>query len=192
VAGQASPDIPDLQERVYLHLNKQVYVAGESIQFKAYVLSGTSPVDIPCSKILYFNLSDIQGKSQANWRINLGSSLESGNLTIPADFGAGLYKLRAYTNYMRNEPANRIFSQDLLIVNLSKATPDTLMIRTDQVSALQQPAENVEKESAVRIRISKDAYSVGEKVQMQLRLEGTQDADTCADLSVSVSLVTPF
>ena len=190
--GQASSDAPSFQERIYVHLDKPVYVTGEFMKYKIYLLNGTSHRGAPCSKILYFTLTDASGKSRADWRINMDSGSESGSFAIPADINNGIYDLRVYTNDMRNEPVNRIYSQDVLIINLSNETPDTLSDSQDELKAALHQVRDGEKGSVVHVRTSKDTFLTGEKVRLEISLEGNQSADTSADLSASVSLVTPF
>jgi hypothetical protein len=190
--GQASAGFSPVNERVYVHLDKQVYVAGESIKYKVYFLNGASDQGAPCSKILYFSLMDASGRSRADWRINLGARSVSGCYTIPADINPGMYYLRVYTNLMRNGPADRICSQNLLILNLSKAIPDTVMSCLSGCSVAQPGTKDLTGGSVLIVRTSKEAYSAGETVRLEIDPGSMQQLDTSADLSVSVSLVTPL
>jgi len=180
------------QEVVYVHLDKLVYVTGESIRYKVYTVDAAKPGQKPCSKILYFTLTGTNDKNGVNWRINLEDKPVSGYFLIPADIKSGIYVLNAYTNWMRNGPADSFFSQKLLIMNLSETTPATMMIPGTGDTAKVHPATSVNHEYALRLRTSKSSYTVNEKVKLEIDLESEHQNAGSADLSISVSAETPF
>ncbi len=192
MAGQVSAGFSPGSERVYVHLEKLVCVAGEPLKYKVYLLNGASPDSAPCSKILYFTLTDVYNKVHANWRINLASHSASGNYAIPADLNSGMYMLKAYTNQMRNGSAEKVFSQNILIISLSEATPDTVMVPLlPGISHMPGPGA-AENRIDLQVHASKKSYAVNEKVRLEISLGNRQMNDIDADISVSVTAETPF
>lgn len=180
-------------ERVYLHLDKLVYVAGEAMQYKVYILNGQREDRNPCSKVLYMTLTDEANANPVSWRINLENFPVSGHFILPAEMKAGAYVLRAYTNQMRNVGSHSVFVQPLLIMNLSEATPDTLLMPVAVKSPHQgNTTGKNQQDYALRVTASRQHYAGDEKIQLEIRMEGRQLPDARADLSVSVSAVSPF
>ncbi len=181
-----------VSERIYVQLIKQVFVTGECIRYKVYLLNGSSPAGGECSRILYFNLTGTSSNSHTSWRINMDNRPVSGCYTLPADMKAGLYVFRAYTNLMRNLPEDVMFSQNILILNLSSATPDTVMLPLSvNPSSAEVPSMTRNVES-LNVNVAKPAYSPGDKIRLEISLENPPSTVNGADVSVSVSSVSPF
>jgi hypothetical protein len=90
------------QEKVVLNLSKSDYVAGETIFFKAYVLTGYEPSDI--STNLYAELLDRNKKTISHQVFPIYKGSADGALQIPASQGEDVYYLRTYTRWMLNFP----------------------------------------------------------------------------------------
>jgi len=133
-------------EKVLVHLDKTVYVAGENLHYKVYVVDGKYPLQVPESKILYFTLSELNNGHQLLWRVNLDKSTLHGSYKLPESLKSGLYGFSVYTNRIRENVPDNIFSQPLLILNLTEETPDTIYI----------PVPNTSDESQTRVLSNPD------------------------------------
>ncbi len=190
--GQSSPGYSSGAERVYVHFDKLAYIAGESLKYKVYMLNGVSHDSAPCSKIMYFSLTDVYNKVHASWRLNLTRHYATGRYTLPAELKAGIYILKTYTNQMRNDAANKVFSQNILVMSLSEANPDTIMVpRQPDNSGMPDPGAR-ENNHVLQVATSKRTYAVNEKVRLEISLDKRQMKDIDADLSISVAAETPF
>ena len=100
------------QERVYLHLDRPSYWAGDDIWFKAYIKN--SPIN-ECN--LYIEIinatGDVVNKNIA-WVQN---GLAYGDFILADTLSSGVYQVRAYTNWMRNFDEVWFFRKDLVIWN---------------------------------------------------------------------------
>jgi hypothetical protein len=191
VMGQPSPGASSNSfEKVYVHMDKLVYVTGESIRYKAYAADADKPGQKPCSKIVYFTLTGTKDRNVISWRINLSDNTVFGNFPIPGDTKSGIYVLKAYTSMMRNNPSESFFSQDILILNLTETTPASLMI--DNRPYAQPPSGENQDPGNLRLSTSKAEYGVNEYVQLEIALPGNLQVNSPASLSVSVSAETPF
>ncbi|MGE0021358.1 MAG: hypothetical protein AB7S72_16910 [Draconibacterium sp.] len=100
------------QERVYLHLDRPSYWAGDDVWFKAYVKD--SPVNESNLYIEIINASgDVVNKNIA-WVQN---GLAYGDFHLADTLSSGVYQIRAYTNWMRNFDEVWFFRKDLVIWN---------------------------------------------------------------------------
>jgi hypothetical protein len=87
-------------EKVYVSFDKTEYVSGETIQYKAIVLSGLQVSDI--SSNLYIELMD-PGKSVVYRNmIPLINGFSFGSFVIPKHLNENVYYFRAYTRWMLN------------------------------------------------------------------------------------------
>jgi len=106
-----------LQEKIFVHTDKTFYLTGEILWFKVYAVDASlnKPVDI--SKVAYIEVLDNRNTPLLQAKVNLHNGLGSGSLYIPVTATNGNYKLRAYTNWMKNFSADFYFEQPVIIVN---------------------------------------------------------------------------
>ncbi|WP_353196988.1 TonB-dependent receptor plug domain-containing protein [Parapedobacter defluvii] len=105
------------QERVYLHLDKPYYTVGDDIWFKGYVTIGAYNFLSGLSKILYVDLISPDEKMVQSIRIPLISGVTMGDFQLADSLGEGNYRIRAYTNWMRNFDNEGFFDRVLPIGN---------------------------------------------------------------------------
>src|SRR4051794_35057188 len=110
-----------LQEKIYLHTDKNFYVAGELIWFKAYYVDAWFHQPLHISKILYVDLLDKKNNSVLRTMISLKPGEDNGSLQLPLSLNNGTYRLRGYTNWMKNFNPEFFFEKQLVIVNPLKA-----------------------------------------------------------------------
>lgn len=180
-------------EKIFVHLDKEVYVTGETIRYKVYVLNEKSPSLIPESKILYFVLSDQKNGEQIHWRVNLNKSSLYGSYQLPINMNASAYELSVYTNRIRESVPENIFSQKLFILSLNKETPDSVNILIPN-TVTYNPTREVttpDDQPIIRLQNLKSEYRTNDKVVIEITVYNLQPGDT-SNLSLSVTNETPF
>lgn len=110
-----------LQEKLYVHTDKDFYLAGEIIWFKLYNVDGTHHRPLDLSKVAYVELLDKDNKPAMQGKIALSKGQGDGSFFLPASIPTGNYLLRAYTNWMKNFGADYFFHKPVHIVNTFKA-----------------------------------------------------------------------
>ncbi len=105
------------QEKVYLHLDKPYYTVGDDIWFKAYVTVGTFNNLSGLSKILYVDLINPEDKIVQSVRLPLIAGVTMGDFQLADSLGEGNYRIRAYTNWMRNFDNDIFYDRTLPIGN---------------------------------------------------------------------------
>lgn len=88
------------QEKIHLLTDKNQYVAGDNIWFKAYVFEGYELTSI--SSTLFVELYDNEKKLISSKTILLTNGEASGNFTLKDDAKENVYFIRAYTPWMAN------------------------------------------------------------------------------------------
>lgn len=106
----------ELAERVYLHTDREAYLAGEILWFKAYVMEPAGKLS-DLSKVLYVEIVDAGEKPLLQARISLSGGSGNGSFYLPASVKTANYQIRAYTSLMKNRGADCYFAKDVLLVN---------------------------------------------------------------------------
>ncbi|RWY46004.1 hypothetical protein [Mucilaginibacter gilvus] len=112
-----------LQEKIFVHTDKSTYLAGEIVWFKIYCVDGAFNKPLTLSKVVYVDILDNAQVSVMQAKIAMADGMGSGSLVIPPSVANGNYKLRAYTNWMKNFGPEGFFEKKITIVN-SLRSPD--------------------------------------------------------------------
>ncbi|MCZ4223796.1 carboxypeptidase-like regulatory domain-containing protein [Pedobacter rhodius] len=105
------------QEKVYLHLDKPYYAIGDDIWFKAYVLNSKTQAPSSISKILYVELINEKDSLKKLVKLPLMGGITWGDFKLTDSLSEGNYRIRAYTNYMRNFGTDFFFDKTIKIGN---------------------------------------------------------------------------
>ncbi|MFI5160885.1 MAG: hypothetical protein ACHQHN_06385 [Sphingobacteriales bacterium] len=106
-----------LQEKVYAHTDKGSYMTGEIMWFKIYAVDGTNNKPLNLSKVAYVELLDNNQVAVLQTKVELRNGSGSGSIYIPVTTNNGNYKLRAYTNWMKNFSPDYYFEKNITLVN---------------------------------------------------------------------------
>lgn len=104
------------KEEIILHTDRDLYIVGEEVWFKAYCLED-NVLQSEFSKILYLELFDANKNVFIQEKYKLLNGITSSAFAIPGDLNSGNYFLRAYTQYQRNFSPEYLFTQVLSIIN---------------------------------------------------------------------------
>jgi len=107
-------------EKVHLHLDRPQYSQGDTIWFKAYTVAGALHVPTTISNVLYTELINDKDSIINRHVIPLSDGAGKGDFVIPFTYKSGTYRLRAYTNYMRND-SDYFYDQRITIGGLEPA-----------------------------------------------------------------------
>ena len=123
------------QEKVYLHTDKPYYAVGDTIWFKAYVTMGSRHKPSTHSGILYVDLINERDSIQKTLKFQLTKGTSAGDLILADDFKEGNYRLRAYTQWMRNSDKDYFFDHTFMIgdpfVNNTDAKSNSKIVKKE-------------------------------------------------------------
>jgi len=105
------------QEKVHLHLDKPYYAIGDDIWFKAYVVNTKTSAPSSMSKILYVELINEKDSLKKLVKLPLMGGITWGDFKLTDSLSEGNYRIRAYTNYMRNFGTAFFFDKTIKIGN---------------------------------------------------------------------------
>lgn len=111
------------EDRVYLHFDKPFYEPGDDIWFSAYVRDGQTLKPSTKSDIVYVELLNPKGGVEKKISLIAKNGQAAGDFMLDKEALGGLYKIRAYTNWMKNEGEEHAFErqlqvQDVVLPNL--------------------------------------------------------------------------
>ncbi len=119
-------------EKVYLHVDSDNFLADDDIWFKAYLIDALDHLLTDHSNNLHVELISPSSKIISSRIIRLEGGLGNGDFKLPADIKSGRYRLRAYTNYMRNFSDQLFFSKEITVTNATDGSETV----TDEVEYL--------------------------------------------------------
>ena len=106
-----------MREKVHLHLDKPYYTVGDTIWFKSYVVNAENNQLSNRSKVLYVELINERDSLKKSLRLPVTAGLAWGDFTLPESLTEGSYRIRAYTNWMRNFDEGFFFDKTITVGN---------------------------------------------------------------------------
>ena len=110
-----------LLEKIYVHTDKSVYLPGEILWFKIYCVDGNDHKPLNLSKVVYVEILDNTQNRIVEAKIAMKNGSGNGSFYIPVSVSNGNYKLRAYTNWMKNFGPDSYFEKQITFVNPLKS-----------------------------------------------------------------------
>lgn len=126
-AALESYSAKNIQEKIFVHLSKNLFVPGEIIWFKVYITDARLHVPIDLSKVAYIEVLDSKNIPALQAKIKLKQGTGNGSFQLPASLSSGSYRLRAYTAWMKNNDAGYFFQTQITIINTLKRLPATTL-----------------------------------------------------------------
>ncbi|MEO5593871.1 MAG: hypothetical protein ABIR15_23495 [Chitinophagaceae bacterium] len=109
-----------LQEKLYVHTDKNFYLAGEICWFKIYNTDAFFHKPLGLSKLAYLEVLDKNNKPVLQAKVPIKEGDGNGSLQLPISLVSGKYLLRAYTSWMKNFSEAYFFEKPITIVNTRK------------------------------------------------------------------------
>ena len=111
------------EERVYLHFDKPMYEPGDIIWFSGYLRDAVSLSSKTTSDILHVDLIDPKGSVAKSLNLIVDEGKVKGDFALDEETVGGLYKIRAYSTWMKNIGEENYFEkefqvQDVVLPNL--------------------------------------------------------------------------
>ena len=96
-------DKPQIQEKIYLHLDNNCYFLGDTIWYKAYVVTADNLHPTNLSKLLYVELLNSDGFVVERQHVIVSDKgMTCGQFALSDSLYSGYYEIRAYTKWQLN------------------------------------------------------------------------------------------
>lgn len=157
-------------EDIFLHTDRNEYIAGEDMWFKAYLTDRLHGSPTARSKIVYVEIINPLDIPVVQKRIKIDNGLGPGYIYLPDSLTTGRYTVRAYTNLMKNFLPETCFSKDIFIYNalkgkvlkgkslLSDSASDNTVISNAQNTSVTLKVNNLRTDSLEIIINTTDDY----------------------------------
>jgi hypothetical protein len=157
------------QEKVYLQFDKPYYGVGDDIWFKGYITVGPKHQLSALSGALNVELIDDQDSVRQWIKLPVDNGLTKGDLALSDTLKEGNYRIRAYTNWMRNDGEEYYFEKNIAIGNAATNTVFT----TAAYSYTQLPAGQKVDANITYVNLDNTPYA-GKEVSYSIRLNNKQ------------------
>ncbi len=106
------------KEKIHLHLDKPYYAVGDDIWFKVYTADPNTKQLSALSGVIYVELINDNNKLLKQLRLPLRSGISWGDFKLADSLTEGNYRIRAYTQWMRNFGNHLYYDKVIKIGNL--------------------------------------------------------------------------
>ncbi|MBI4945530.1 MAG: carboxypeptidase-like regulatory domain-containing protein [Bacteroidetes bacterium] len=162
------------EERVYLQFDKSFYNPGETIWFSAYLRNGQNFKPSGQSDILNVEFINPKGSVEKTIRLIARNGKVAGDFTLDEEAPGGLYKVRAYTNWMKNEgrptpsPSHKEGSMDTQVLpngeDLGGAFEKEITVQDVVLPALK-----------MKLDFDRKAFGAGDEVSALIKIETNEN-----------------
>jgi CarboxypepD_reg-like domain len=154
-------------ENVYVETDRPDYLSGDTIWFSAFVLDNQQMDSTSLSKILYVDLINSDNSLEKHLKLIISSGRTHGDFELKKDAKNGIYRLRAYTQYIRNFQSDYLFEKDIQV----HQSDFTNMISVNPVIRKSSEGDSVELHIKT---VLPDEYQVSDKkLEVLARLNDT-------------------
>jgi len=109
-------------EKVYLHFDRTLYNAGDTVFFKAYLTLGEQHQLSKLSGVLHVDLMNTSDSLVQSISLQAANGIAWGDFALPNKLPKGIYHIKAYTKWMLNNADPGIFDQPIVINSAVPAT----------------------------------------------------------------------
>ncbi|HXA00998.1 MAG TPA: MG2 domain-containing protein [Cytophagaceae bacterium] len=103
------------EDRLYVQFDKPFYQPGESIWFSAYLRNGVDMKSSTKSDIVYVELISPKGSIEKTLKLVAKNGQAAGDFQLSQDATGGMYKIKAYTSWQKNESQETFFEKDIQV-----------------------------------------------------------------------------
>jgi hypothetical protein len=121
------------QEKIHLHTDRDYYVPGEKIWFKAYLADAATHHDATLSRYVYVELISPEDSVVGRVMVRPENELFHGYISLTDAKLEGNYTLRAYTKYLENLGDDYFFKKHIRIGSLTTPPHTDLLQRREGV-----------------------------------------------------------
>ena len=177
------------KEKIYIQTDHVFFAPGQTVFFKIYLVKGTDNKPSRLSNIVYVEVLGPSGTLSEKQTYPVENGYGEGSYTLGEQAAGGIYKIRAYTNWMRNEKDSTLFTRTFTVQNI--IAPRVLM-RLDFPKKGYGPGDAITADFSMRnlddqpIKYYKGDLTVTLDGQTQQKGSFTTDAHGKATLSFTL------
>jgi hypothetical protein len=166
-------DYKQVAERIYLHIDRLNYTSGDDIWFKAYVIDpATNKLSLNTNN-LHVELIAPDSKIIQRRTVRIENGTGHGDFQLHDSIPSGRYRIRAYTNYMRNFDEQFFFLKEITVVS-----------PYDDVLGLKKPVKKIDNK--IDIKFFPEGGSLVENVTSRIAFKAVNALGKGCDVAVKL------
>ncbi|SDG17191.1 TonB-dependent receptor plug domain-containing protein [Chitinophaga filiformis] len=118
----------DNKEKIYIQTNHVFFKPGDDLFFKVYLVNAKNQLASVISSVVYVEIVGPSGSVLAKLNYRIDDGYAEGHYEFGQSATGGLYKIRAYTTWMRNEKESTWFTKE---ITLQKVIAPRVMMKLD-------------------------------------------------------------
>ncbi|MBB6331027.1 TonB-dependent SusC/RagA subfamily outer membrane receptor [Chryseobacterium sediminis] len=135
------------KEKTYVQTNHVFYKPGEEMYFKIYVVKGNNNLPVEESRVVNFEIIDPAGSVLKKLKYEITNGYAQGYFYFDEDMKGGIYKIRAFTNWMQNEEGKNAFEKE---ITLQKIVSPRILMKLDFPKKGYGPGDEVTADFSMR------------------------------------------
>lgn len=160
-----------LQERVFIHTDKDIYMMGEQLLFKAYLLMGNPLLMDEASKVLHVEIVDPTGYSMLHKVFPIENGKSSGAIFLGPELNTKDFIVKAYTLWGANYGADFEYYKPIQVMSsLWKVGNNTIEPKTEGIVVFSD----------------KQTYQSQDSITLNVVVNNQKGSIAAANLSVAV------
>ncbi|HKJ42560.1 MAG TPA: MG2 domain-containing protein, partial [Sunxiuqinia sp.] len=164
------------QEKIFVQTDRPVYVSGEEIWLSAFVVNAASQKLNHTERVLYIELISPDGTTCQKQVFKIDHGRAWGSIPIDQQLKAGIYRLVAFTNWMRNNGSDFYFSKQLTISDeREQAMQDTIPTHTPGNSIQNDRQENTATSPKIYVSFFPEGGDLIQGVSCRVAFEVVDD-----------------
>ncbi|WP_173002914.1 TonB-dependent receptor plug domain-containing protein [Chitinophaga sp. SYP-B3965] len=116
------------KEKVYVQTDHVFYKPGETVYFKLYLVDAHDQTPSKVSSLAYVEVITPSGTQLAKYNYRVENGYVEGSFDFSEQAVGGVYKIKAYTSWMRNESENTWFTKE---ITLQKVIAPRLLMKLE-------------------------------------------------------------
>ncbi len=176
---------PPQPEKIYVHLDKSFYVAGESINFKVYFLN-KNKIE---SELVHVEIVDSDNLVKINRILKISNNSASGKFILPISFEEGNYLFRCYTAWNINFGNNFIFNKIIPVFNEWK--DENSIFQDASLFERDTNTYSTYDSNGIVLKImNTDPISTGDSIHVEIDITDNQQANLSMSV-IDLNLINP-
>ena len=178
-------------EKVFVHTDRNVYIAGENVFLKIYIINESSTGSSEASGIVYLVLRNKNNDPVTKIRFQARGGTAYGSIILPDTLSTGPYQIVTYTNRMRISGEASFFGKEIIVANRFDRELAAIDELYDTVT-VQNNNNTTDGVGSISLAVIPDKmeYDKREKVNLLLKIP-VNESGIMANLSISVSEYVP-
>lgn len=121
------------QEKLHLHTDRSIYVAGDTVWMKAYIVDAMTHESVYKSRYVYVELINPFNQLESRVKLRQDSlGMIYGHMVLQDTLPSGDYSLRTYTRFMENEGQDYFFRKQIKVLSPLEGSVQLQLLRDEK------------------------------------------------------------